>query len=211
MDKKRRALKILEILKKEYPTATTELRYKNPLQLLIATILSSQCTDERVNAVTKDLFKKYRTAEDFANSDIEELEEMIRSTGFYRNKARNIKSCCRMLVEEFNSEVPRTMDELTRLPGVARKTANIVLYHAYGINEGIAVDTHVRRLSIRLKLSKEKNPEKIERDLMKLIPRREWGIFSNILILHGRYVCRAKKPDCENCKINHLCPSAFNT
>ncbi|RLI95177.1 MAG: endonuclease III [Candidatus Altiarchaeales archaeon] len=211
MDKKRRALKILEILKKEYPTATTELRYKNPLQLLIATILSSQCTDERVNAVTKDLFKKYRTAEDFANSDIEELEEMIRSTGFYRNKARNIKSCCRMLVEEFNSEVPRTMDELTRLPGVARKTANIVLYHAYGINEGIAVDTHVRRLSIRLKLSKEKNPEKIEMDLMKLIPRREWGIFSNILILHGRYVCRAKKPDCENCKINHLCPSAFNT
>ncbi|RLI90238.1 MAG: endonuclease III [Candidatus Altiarchaeales archaeon] len=211
MDKKRRALKILEILKKEYPTATTELRYKNPLQLLIATILSSQCTDERVNAVTKDLFKKYRTAEDFANSDIEELEEMIRSTGFYRNKARNIKSCCRMLVEEFNSEVPRTMDELTRLPGVARKTANIVLYHAYGINEGIAVDTHVRRLSIRLKLSKEKNPEKIERDLMKLIPRREWGIFSDILILHGRYVCRAKKPDCENCKINHLCPSAFNT
>jgi len=210
MDKNTRIEGIIEILEKEYPMATTALRYRNPLQLLISTILSAQCTDERVNEVTKGLFRKYKTAEDFTNSNINELENMIKSTGFYRNKARNIRNCCKTLVEKFNSKVPDTIEELIKLPGVARKTANIVLYHAYGKNEGIAVDTHVRRLSKRIGLSNEKNPDKIEQDLMKLVPREKWGEFSDLLILHGRNVCIARKPRCIECKINKFCESAFS-
>jgi len=210
MDKNTRINRIIEILEKEYPEATTELEYRNSLQLLISTILSAQCTDERVNRVTKDLFREYKTAEDFANSDIGELENMIKSTGFYRNKARNIRNCCKTLVEKFNSRVPDTMEELIKLPGVARKTANIVLYHVYGKNEGIAVDTHVKRLSQRIGLSNEKNPDKIEQDLMKIVPREKWGEFSDLLILHGRNICMARKPRCNECRINKFCESAFS-
>ena len=204
-----RVLKIIELLEKEYPDAKTALNYTNPLELLVATVLSAQCTDKRVNAVTKSLFKKYKTAEDYANADLEELEEDVRPTGFYRNKAKNIKKSCRMLVEKFNSEVPKTMDELLELPGVARKTANIVLSNAYGVIEGIAVDTHVRRLSKRLGLTENKNPDKIERDLMKIVPKAQWKRITDLLIFHGRNVCMARKPKCELCTLNKLCPSAF--
>ena len=202
-------LKIIELLEKEYPDAKTALNYTNPLELLVATVLSAQCTDKRVNAVTKSLFKKYKTAEDYANADLEELEEDVRPTGFYRNKAKNIKKSCRMLVEKFNSEVPKTMDELLELPGVARKTANIVLSNAYGVIEGIAVDTHVRRLSKRLGLTENKNPDKIERDLMEIVPKANWKRITDLLIFHGRNVCMARKPKCELCTLNKLCPSAF--
>ena len=176
----------------------------------MATILSAQCTDKRVNIVTKSLFKKYKTAEDYANADLAELEQDIRSTGFYRNKAKNIKMSGRMLVEKFNSQVPRTMSELIELPGVARKTANIVLSNAYGIIEGIAVDTHVRRLSKRLGLTENKNPNKIEADLMLIVPKSHWKRITNLLIFHGRNVCMARKPKCNICSLNKICPSAFN-
>ena len=202
-------MNIIELLEKEYPDAKTALNYSNPLELLVATMLSAQCTDKRVNAVTKSLFKKYKTAEDYANADLEELEEDVRPTGFYRNKAKNIKKSCRMLVEKFNSEVPKTMDELLELPGVARKTANIVLSNAYGVIEGIAVDTHVRRLSKRLGLTENKNPDKIERDLMEIVPKANWKRITDLLIFHGRNVCMARKPKCELCTLNKLCPSAF--
>lgn len=188
----------------------TALGYGNPLDLLVATMLSAQCTDARVNIVTRELFRKYRTAEDYANADIGEFEQEIRSTGFYRNKARNIINCCRILVERFNSVVPRTMDELILLPGVARKTANIVLGHGYGIASGIAVDTHVRRVSTRLGLSNNKDPDRIERDLMAIVPEKNWIMFSDLLILHGRRVCNARKPKCSECVLDKLCPS-FNT
>ncbi|MFQ6065032.1 MAG: endonuclease III, partial [Candidatus Bathyarchaeia archaeon] len=180
-----------------------------PLELLVATILAAQCTDERVNEVTKQLFKKYRTAEDYAKANLEELENDIKPTGFYRVKAKRLKECCKMLAEEYNSEVPRDIDELTKLPGVARKTANLVLSNAFGINEGIAMDTHVRRLSKRLGLSKEKHVDKIERDLMELIPKEKWFDFTYLIVAHGRNVCTAKKPRCGECLLKELCPSAF--
>lgn len=207
---KTRVLMIIELLEKEHPDAKIALKYANPLELLVATILSAQCTDERVNLVTKMLFRKYRKAEDYAKADLKELEQDIKSTGFYRNKARNIKKCCQMLVEKYNSQVPKTMEELLELPGVARKTANIVLANAYGVVEGIAVDTHVRRLAKRLRLTDNEDPNKIEDDLMKIVPRDKWMRFTDLLIFHGRRICAAKKPKCEICVLNRLCPSAFS-
>jgi len=206
---KTRVLRIIKLLEEEHPDARIALHYGNPLELLIATILSAQCTDERVNILTKTLFKKYRHPEDYANADLNELEQEIRSTGFYHNKARNIRKCCQMLVEKFDSQVPETMQELLELPGVARKTANVVLSNAYGIIEGIIIDTHVRRLAQRLGLTKNDNPNKIEEDLMKLVPKAQWLRFADLLIFHGRRVCTAKKPKCEACVISKLCPSAF--
>lgn len=208
-DDQNRALKIIELLEKEHRDAKIALNHTNPLELLIATILSAQCTDERVNMVTKTLFKKYRSVEDYAGADLKELEQDIRSTGFYRNKARNIKKCCQMILDKFGSQVPRTMEEILELPGVARKTANIVLSNAYGVVEGIAVDTHVRRLSRRLRLTANDNPDKIEQDLMKLVPKSKWMRFTELLIFHGRKTCTAKRPKCETCVVNRLCPSAF--
>ena len=209
LDKKARVLKIIELLEKDYPAAKTALHYTKPLEMLIATILSAQCTDKRVNIVTKSLFKKYRTAEDYANADSSELEQDIRSTGFYRNKAKNIKNTGRLLVEKYDSQVPRTMEELLELPGVARKTANIVLSNAYGIIEGVAVDTHVRRLAQRLGLTKNKYPNKIESDLMRNVPKSQWKRIADLLIFHGRNVCTARKPKCSSCSLNQVCPSAF--
>lgn len=203
------ALEVISLLKKEYPQAKIALNYSNPLELLVATILSAQCTDERVNRVTKALFKRYRTAKDYANVELSELEEYVKPTGFYHVKASNIKNASSMLVEKFNSKVPNSMNELTLLPGVARKTANIVLSNAYGVIDGIAVDTHVRRLSQRLGLTKNKDPEKIEQDLMKIIPQKEWYSLTYLLIEHGRKICVAKKPHCAKCVLNKICPSAF--
>jgi endonuclease-3 len=208
-DKKTKVMKIIELLEKEYPNAKTALNYSNPLELLVATILSAQCTDKRVNAVTKSLFKKYKTAEDYANADLGKLEEDVRPTGFYRNKAKNIKKSGQMLVEKFNSQVPKTMDEMIELPGVARKTANIVLSNAYGVIEGVAVDTHVRRLSQRLGLTENKNPDKIEKDLMEIVPKAYWEKITDLLIFHGRNICVARKPKCSSCVLNKICPSAF--
>jgi endonuclease-3 len=201
-----RTKKIIGALKKTYPDAHCELNYSNPLELLIATILSAQCTDKRVNIVTESLFKKYRSAEDFAKADISELEEAIRSTGFYKNKARNIKAACRDIVDKHGGKVPRTMEELMELGGVGRKTANVVLGNAFDINVGVVVDTHVARLSARLGLMREKTPEKIEQALMKLVPQPEWTMFSHWLIWHGRRRCFARKPDCTHCEIGGLCP-----
>jgi len=208
-DNKTRVLKIIELLEKEHPDAKIALDYTSPLELLVATILSAQCTDKRVNIVTKTLFKKYRKTEDYANVDLKELEKDIRPTGFYRNKARNIKKCCQILVEKFNSEVPKTMEEMLKLTGVARKTANIVLSNAYGVIGGIAVDTHVRRLTRRLGLSEHENPNKIEDDLMKTVPKTHWKRITDLLIFHGRRICVAKKPKCGICVLNKVCPSAF--
>jgi len=209
LNRKTRVPKIIELLEKEHPDAKIALNFTNPLELLVATILSAQCTDRRVNKVTKTLFKKYRKAEDYATADLAELEKEIRSTGFFRNKARNIKKCCQILVERHNSEVPRTMEDMLSLPGVARKTANIVLSNAYGVIEGIAVDTHVRRVAKRLGLTEHENPNKIERDLMEIVPRTHWMRITDLLIFHGRRICVAKKPKCEKCPLNKLCPSAF--
>jgi endonuclease-3 len=199
---------ILRLLHQAYPDAQCELDFETPLELLVATVLSAQCTDKRVNQVTPALFETYPSAKAYAEADIDELQEAIRSTGFYRNKAKNVQNACRKLVEEYDGEVPQTMEELVTLPGVARKTANVVLGNAYHVTEGIAVDTHVKRLSTRLALTKENTPEKIERDLMKLAPRDEWIDVSHLLILHGRRVCAARKPNCAECVISHLCPSA---
>ena len=204
-----RVLEIMRLLEKEWPDAKIALHYSNPLELLIATILSAQCTDERVNMVTKSLFKKYTKAEDYANARLDELEEDIKPTGFYRNKAKNIKAACKILVEKFNSEVPRTMEDMVSLPGVARKTANIVLANAYGVIEGIAVDTHVRRLAKRLGLTENDDPNKIEKDLMTIVPREKWLRITDLLIFHGRYICIARKPKCGECALNKICPSAF--
>jgi endonuclease-3 len=204
-----RALKVIELLEKEYPNAKTALNYTNPLELLVATMLSAQTTDERVNIVTKTLFKKYKTPEDYANADLKELEQDVRSTGFYHNKASNLKKSCQMLVEKYNSQVPKTMNQLIELPGVARKTANIVLFNAYGTIAGIAVDTHVRRLSQRLGLTDQNDPAKIEQDLMKIVPKDKWMLLTDLLIFHGRQVCTAKKPKCDICLLNKICPSAF--
>jgi endonuclease-3 len=209
LDKKTRVLNIIELLEEEYPKAKTALHYISPLEILVATILSAQCTDKRVNIVTKALFKKYKTAKDYANADLAELEEDIRSTGFYRNKAKNIKNTGQMLVEKYDSQVPKTMEEIVELPGVARKTANIVLSNAYGVVVGVAVDTHVRRLSKRLGLTENTNPVKIERDLIRIVPQSHWKQITNLLISHGRNVCSARKPKCNACILNKLCPSAF--
>ena len=208
-DKKEYALKVIGILEKTYPEAKVALRFSNPLELLVATVLAAQCTDERVSIVTRELFKKYKRAEDYANADLKELEEDIRQTGFYKRKARFLKEIAKVLVEKFNSQVPKTMEEMLSLPGVARKTANIVLSNAYGVFEGIAVDTHVLRLAGRLGFSSEKNRDKVERDLMALFPKDMWLKVTDLLIAHGRRVCKAKKPNCGVCVLNELCPSAF--
>jgi endonuclease-3 len=204
--KSARTRKIIAALDRTYPEAKCELRHSKPLELLIATILSAQCTDKRVNIVAKDLFKRYRSAVDYANAPLAELEQAIRMTGFFRNKAKNIRACCRKLVERHGGQVPQTMEELTRLDGVGRKTANVVLGNAFGVNAGVVVDTHVARLSQRLGLTKQKPPEKIERDLMALVPQRQWALFSHWLIWHGRRRCSARKPDCDHCEIKGLCP-----
>ena len=196
-------------LKTAYPKARTALYWSNPLELLVATILSAQTTDVRVNAVTPNLFAKYPTAADYAGADPTELEEDIRPTGFFRNKAKSLRGMARALADDHGGEVPRTMDELVALPGVGRKTANVVLGNAFGIDEGVVVDTHVRRLSNRLGFTTQNDPEKIERDLMQTVPNRDWTVFSHLLILHGRSVCKARKPACVDCVVNDLCPSAF--
>jgi endonuclease-3 len=197
-------------LKAEYPDARTELDWSNPLELLVATILSAQTTDVQVNRVTESLFAKYRTAEDYADSNPEELEEDIRPTGFYRNKARSLRGMANALVEKHAGEVPRTMSELVALPGVGRKTANVVLGNAFGTNEGIVVDTHVRRVSGRLGLTESSDAVTIEQELMEVVPEQDRTIFSHLLILHGRRTCKARKPDCPNCILNDICPSARN-
>ncbi len=210
-DKKARTAAIVKILIKTYPQAKCALNYKTPLQLLVSTILSAQCTDVRVNIVTGELFKKYKTAADFARADQAELEQEIRSTGFFRNKAKNIRAAAAKIISDFDGKVPDTMAAMLTLAGVARKTANVVLGDAFGKNEGIAVDTHVMRLSNRLKLTTHKTNagDKIEKDLMALIPVKQRSLLSHLLIWHGRQICSARKPDCENCPVNKLCPSAF--
>ena len=206
--KKQRALEILVRLKRLYPDATCSLNYETPVQLLVATILSAQCTDERVNKVTPTLFARYPDASALAGADLEELEQLVKSTGFYRNKAKNIRAACQKIVTDFGGEVPKRMEELTQLSGVARKTANVVLAHAFDINAGVTVDTHVKRLSHRLGLTQETDPVKVERDLMKLLPQPDWENWSIRLIYHGRAVCPARKPACERCVVSDLCPSA---
>jgi endonuclease-3 len=201
-----RAQKIFAALSRTYPDAHCELNFSNPLELLVATILSAQCTDKRVNLVTSTLFKKYRTAQDYAQAAQSELESEIRATGFFRNKAKSLKSCSTAIIEKHGGKVPATMDELTSLGGVGRKTANVVLGNAFGINVGVVVDTHVARLSSRLGLSHQKVPEKIEQDLMKLAPQKDWTLLSHWLIWHGRRRCPARNPDCDHCELFRLCP-----
>jgi endonuclease-3 len=200
---------VIARLKEAYPGARSELRWEDPLQLLVATVLSAQSTDVRVNQITGGLFEKYRTAEDYAEADPLQLEEEIRSVGFFRNKARSIKNMTRALVEEHEGEVPRTIEELVRLPGVGRKTANVVLGNAFSVNVGVVVDTHVRRVSRRLGLTEHQDPEKIERDLLEMVPEEERALFSHLLIFHGRRVCKSRKPNCSGCVLNDICPSAF--
>ena len=200
---------MMALLKKEYPGVKISLRFSDPLELLIATILSAQCTDKQVNEVTKILFKKYKTPRDYMKTPQEELEKDIYSTGFYKNKAKNIKELSKILVNDLDSKVPDTMEALLTLPGVGRKTANIVLSGAFGKIEGIAVDTHVQRIALRLGLTANTNPEKIEKDLMKIIPKNDWDIFTLLLIHHGRKICDARKPQCRDCVLNKLCKSAF--
>ncbi len=209
LEPKARAQKVMELLEKEHADAKIALHYKNPLELLVATILSAQATDEQINAITPKLFQKYKTAKDYANADLSELEQDIRSSGFYRNKAKNLKNSAKMLVEKFNSQVPKTMEELVELPGVARKTGNIVLFNAYGIIAGVAVDTHVRRLAQRLGLTENTNQDKIEKDLMNIVPKDKWMHITDLLIFHGRRICNARKPRCNSCILNKICPSAF--
>jgi endonuclease-3 len=199
---------IIRKLKRQYPEAQCALEHADPLQLLVATILSAQCTDARVNLVTKDLFRKYRSAEDYANANPEEFEQEIRSTGFFRNKTKSILGMAQALVEHHDGTVPASMEELTALPGVGRKTANVVLGNAFGIDEGIVVDTHVGRIANRLKLTGNDDPKKVERDLMKLVPKRDWTVFSHLLIHHGRQICSARAPKCEICPVSDLCPSS---
>ena len=204
--KRERATKIIAALQRTYPDAHCELNFSNPLQLLVATILSAQCTDKRVNLVTTELFKKYRSAKDFADAPLAAIEAAVKTTGFFRNKAKNLKACCAALVERFGGAVPRTMDELHALAGVGRKTANVVLGNAFGINVGMVVDTHVTRLSNRLGFTKQTDAVKIEQELMQLVPQKSWTLFSHWLIWHGRRRCMARKPDCVNCEIKKLCP-----
>jgi endonuclease-3 len=204
--RKARLAKIIAALKRTYPDAHCELVHSNPLELLVATILSAQCTDKRVNLVTASLFRKYRSAADYARTPAGELEEAVKTTGFFRNKARSLRACCRALVEKHGGEVPRTMEELVALDGVGRKTANVVLGNAFGVNRGVVVDTHVARLSLRLGLTRKTAPVVVETDLMGLVPQNEWTLFSHLLIWHGRRRCSARRPDCPNCEIKSLCP-----
>jgi endonuclease-3 len=201
-----RTRQLIARLRQTYPDAHCELNHSSPLELLVATILSAQCTDQRVNLVTAALFRRYRSAADYADAPLAELEEAIKSTGFFRNKAKNIQACCRTLVERHGGEVPRTMAELTQLAGVGRKTANVVLGNAFGLEEGVVVDTHVGRLAQRLGLTAETDAEKIEPALTKLVPREQWTLFSHWLIWHGRRRCQARKPDCAGCEVREMCP-----
>lgn len=207
--RKARVEQIIKLLKRAHPDAHCALNHSNPFELLVATILSAQCTDERVNMVTADLFRKYRKPEDYLKVPATELQQDIRTTGFFRNKTKSIQGACKVLLEEFGGQVPRTMEELLRLPGAARKTANVVLGVGFGIAEGIVVDTHVSRLAQRLRLTKHQDPGKIEKDLMELVPRKDWIIFSHLLIFHGRRVCKARRPLCEECVVEKLCPSSI--
>ena len=207
MTRKQRAEELLRELPRIYPDAHCELDFKNPLELLVATILSAQCTDVRVNMVTKGLFKRCKTAQDYAEITQEELEKIIRSTGFYRNKAKSLRGMGAALVERHDGKVPSTMEELSAIPGAGRKTANVVLGNAFGINEGVVVDTHVGRLSLRLGLTTNYYPIKVEQDLMKLCPREQWTLLSHWLIWHGRRRCKARNPDCKECELRALCPS----
>ncbi len=204
-----RIVKITKILRDSYPNPKTVLKYKNPFELLVATILSAQCTDERVNKLTPSLFAKYPTIQDFANAKQEELEKDIYSTGFYRNKAKSIIGASKVILRDFNGKLPNNMDGLITLPGVARKTANVILSSVFKKAEGITVDTHVKRVSQRLGLSKESNADKIEKDLMRIVPKKDWLEISYLLINHGREICKARKPLCYKCPINNLCPSAW--
>ena len=205
-DKRARTTEVIKRLKKEYPDAHCALVHSNAFELLIATILSAQCTDARVNIVTADLFRKYHSAEDYLKVPQTELEQDIRSAGFFRSKAKNIQAACRRIIEEYDGKVPQTMDELVTLGGVARKTANVVMGNAFGIASGVVVDTHVSRLSQRLGLTANKTPEKIERDLAELVPKRHWIMFPHWLISHGRRICIARKPRCSECVLNNICP-----
>lgn len=204
--RKLRTKTIIQKLKRYYPDAHCALTHGNPLELMVATILSAQCTDERVNVVTKDLFKKYRSAKDYADASLADLERIIKSTGFFRAKAKSLKGAGKKLVEEFAGEVPRELEKLVTIPGVGRKTANVVLGNAYAITGGIVVDTHVKRLSYRLGLSEQKTPEKVEVDLCELVPRKDWIQFSHWLIFHGRQICKARRPACEKCVLEGECP-----
>jgi endonuclease III len=203
-----RTARVIERLKAAYPDARCSLIYTNPLELLVATVLSAQCTDARVNIVTKSLFKKYQTARDYAAAPLGELEEDIKPTGFYRNKAKALRACCAELMAQYEGEVPSDMAALVRLPGIGRKTANVILGNAFDVAAGIVVDTHVRRLAGRLGLSRHSDPDKIEQDLLRVVPRGDWILFSHLLILHGRRICSARAPKCPVCLINDLCPSA---
>lgn len=207
MNIKEKTREIIKRLKKEYPEPKTSLNFSAPFQLLVATILSAQATDVLVNKVTENLFKKYRTVKDYADVPLETLQKDVSSINFYKTKAKNIQAAAKIIVDKFNSKVPKTMDELTSLPGVAQKTANIILSNVYGINEGIAVDTHVKRLSYSLGLTKNKDPVKIEKDLMAITPKEEWGNLSHLLIFHGRKICQAKKPNHQECVLYNICPS----
>jgi len=202
--------KLLALLKKQYPKAECALKHKNPLELLIATILSAQCTDVRVNIVTEKLFKKYKRAKDYANTNLKDFEKDIYSTGFYKNKAKNIIGACSIIDKKYNGKVPKDFNKLLELPGVARKTANCVMGNAFNVTSGVVVDTHVSRITQRLGLTKNTDPNKIEKDLMKVLPKNEWIMFSHRLIWHGRKVCDARRPKCEICNLNKLCPSAFH-
>lgn len=208
-DEKQRTRKIIRLLRRQYPDAHCSLNHSTPLELLLATILSAQCTDERVNMVTADLFRKYRSAQDYLNVPLEELEQDIRSTGFFHNKAKSIQGTCRMITERFGGRVPDRFEDLLELPGVARKTANVVMGNAFGVASGVVVDTHVSRLSQRLGLTEHDNPEKIERDLAELVPKKDWVDFSHLLIYHGRNVCKARLPQCSECVLESLCPSSL--
>jgi endonuclease-3 len=208
-DLKQRTRKIVAQLKRAYPDAKCSLNHSNAFELLIATILSAQCTDERVNIVTADIFRKYRKPEDYLKVSPATLQNDIRTTGFFRNKTKSIQGTAKALLEKYGGRVPQTMDELLELPGVARKTANVVLGNAFGIFSGVVVDTHVTRLSRRLGLTKEKPAEKIEKDLVQIVPKKDWVIFSHLLIAHGRKICKARKPQCEDCVIEKYCPSSY--
>ena len=209
LTERKRAKAIINILKKEYGSRYPFLKSANPIQTLVATILSAQCTDKRIESIMDDLFIKYQTVDDYANTDLKALENIIRPAGLYRAKAKYIKRTAQMIIENFNSKVPSTMDELLTLPGVARKTANIVLTHGFNIVKGIAVDTHVKRVSYRLFLTEYSNPDKIEKDLMKIFSQKEWGNINYLFIMHGRKICRSQRPSCRLCVISKLCPSAF--
>lgn len=206
--RRERAGRIFELLKEEYPEAETALTHSNPFELAVATILSAQCTDERVNKVTPELFRRYPDAQALAAAPLEALEEVIHSTGFFRSKARNLVGMARTVLEDHGGELPRTLAELTKLPGIGRKTGNVILGNAFGIDEGVVVDTHVKRLSGRMGFTRETSPEKVEKDLMEVFPRERWTLLAHLLIYHGRASCPARKPRCGECVVAHLCPSS---